>query len=108
MRKEWELIHCINPGDGARHCRSGIADVLCHRPRTERCLFEFSCDRCGGEIAVRLVLPLNLERLQAFSGRAHMVSYDSDRVVEPYDLADALHRASRDIVHVSQASAKHG
>jgi hypothetical protein len=37
-----------------------------------------------------------------------MVSDDCDCVVEPDDLAYALHRARRRIVHVFQAPAEHG
>src|SRR5262249_30234166 len=90
VRKERELVNRIGSGDRRGHRDVGVTDVLCHRTRTERCLFKFSRDRSGGEVTVWPVLPLDLECLQAFSRRAHMVSHNRDRIVKPDYLMYAL------------------
>ena len=107
VREERNLVDRLDLGDGARHGLVDIADVLRHRARLERRLFELADDRVGVELGVRAVVPFDLQGREPLLRRPHMVGHDRDGVVEPHDLAHALDGLGRRIVDALHATAEH-
>jgi hypothetical protein len=56
VREEWNLVGRLDLGDGARHRRVDIADILGNRAQIERRPFEFAGDLIGVEFCVRSVV----------------------------------------------------
>ena len=57
---------------------------------------------------MRAVVPFDDQRRQTFLRSAHVVGDDGDGIVEPHDLAHALHRLGRGIVDALHAAAETG
>jgi hypothetical protein len=92
----------------ARHRLVDIADVLRHRARIERGLFELGCDVVRVELRVRSAVPFDHQRRQPFLRGPHMVCYDRDGVVEAHDLTHALDGLGLRIIHTLHPTAEDG
>src|ERR1700681_829399 len=108
VREERNLIGRLDLGDSGRHSFLGIADVLRNRPRTQRSLFELAHDLVCVELGVRSVVPFDHQGRQPFLRGPHMVGYDRDGVVEPYDLTHALDSLGLRIIDALHATAENG
>src|SRR5262249_21164785 len=62
VSQEWNLISSLDPDGSVRHGLVGISNILRHRARAERRLFELARDLFGGKFCVRAIVPLDLER----------------------------------------------
>jgi hypothetical protein len=110
MGQERQLVGRLHLGGSARHGLRDVAGILRDRSGSaiQRRLFKPAHDVVGAESGVRPVVPLDGEGGESFHHRAHVVGHDSDGVVEPDDLADALDGLRGAIVHALDAATEDG
>ena len=108
VRQERKLIGRLDLGDGAGQSCVHIADVLRHRTRMKRRLFERGHDAVHVQRGMRTVVPFDLEGLEPLLRRPHVIRDDGDGIVEVHDLAHAVDRLGGRIVHALHAPAEDG
>jgi hypothetical protein len=62
VSEEGNLINRLDLADRTRHCLVDITDILRHRSRIKRRLFELVCDFGGVELGVRTIVPFDRKR----------------------------------------------
>ena len=108
VREERDLVGRLDLGNRTRHGFVGVADILRHRPRIERGLFQRAHDLLRVELGVRAVVPFDHQGRQPLLRSPHMVGHDRDGIVEPHDLTHALDGLGCRIIHALHASAEDG
>jgi hypothetical protein len=107
VRKEWHLIGCLDLGHSFRHSAGGVADHLRHHSRIARGAFELVDDVLGVELGMWSLVPFDDQGCKSFLRRAHVVGHNRHGVVEPHDLADAVHDLCGSIIHGLDPAAEH-
>jgi hypothetical protein len=99
-------VRRLDLGRGARHGRLDIALTARNGARALRCTLELPDDVRRAEGRVRALVPLIVERREAFLRCPHMVGDDSHRIVEAHHLTHALDHHRLAVVDALHATAK--